>query len=212
MDSVRITADGVVGLFNRLGLQQADLIIAPDMQGFTSTSFGSSAEIIKLGYEGAKEKEVLLRGLSLSEAEWRDLELADEPGYTTHLITRHALRFIEQNRAASEGKDTSFAKLLGLGYPGGRVLDDLARLVPAQWQLHKAIDAATLAAVHDELYRRTLHGGWPDAVLTPAVHVRAAASDVLRPSVCLTVNVCGPGVRLGVCATPSRVPSPELVS
>ncbi|CAM5570770.1 lysine N(6)-hydroxylase/L-ornithine N(5)-oxygenase family protein [Streptomyces pilosus] len=48
------------------------------------------------------------------------------------------------------------------------------RLVPAQWQLHKGVDAATLAAIHDELYRRTLHGGWPDTVLTPAVHVRAA--------------------------------------
>src|SRR5688500_1184847 len=30
---------------------------------------------------------------------WRDLELADESGYTTHLITRHALRFSEENRA-----------------------------------------------------------------------------------------------------------------
>jgi len=30
---------------------------------------------------------------------WRDLELVDEPGYTTHLITRHATRFIEENRA-----------------------------------------------------------------------------------------------------------------
>ncbi|NEA50273.1 SidA/IucD/PvdA family monooxygenase [Streptomyces sp. SID10815] len=48
------------------------------------------------------------------------------------------------------------------------------RLVPAQWQLHKAIDADTLAAIHDELYRRTLHGGWPDTVLTPGVRVRAA--------------------------------------
>ncbi|MFE9770150.1 lysine N(6)-hydroxylase/L-ornithine N(5)-oxygenase family protein [Streptomyces sp. NPDC005931] len=48
------------------------------------------------------------------------------------------------------------------------------RLVPAQWQLHKGIDAATLAAVHDELYRRTLGGGWPDAVLTPGVRVRTA--------------------------------------
>ncbi|MEU6401860.1 SidA/IucD/PvdA family monooxygenase [Streptomyces sp. NPDC046985] len=48
------------------------------------------------------------------------------------------------------------------------------RLVPAQWQLHKAVDADTLAAVHDELYRRTLHGGWPDAVLTPGVRVRTA--------------------------------------
>ncbi|NGO12500.1 SidA/IucD/PvdA family monooxygenase, partial [Streptomyces sp. HC44] len=48
------------------------------------------------------------------------------------------------------------------------------RLVPAQWQLHKGIDADTIAAIHDELYRRTLHGGWPDTVLTPGVHVRTA--------------------------------------
>ncbi|GAA0643536.1 SidA/IucD/PvdA family monooxygenase [Streptomyces thermocarboxydovorans] len=48
------------------------------------------------------------------------------------------------------------------------------RLVPAQWQLHKAIDAGTIAAIHDELYRRTLGGGWPDTVLTPGVRVRTA--------------------------------------
>ncbi|GCB50249.1 lysine N(6)-hydroxylase/L-ornithine N(5)-oxygenase family protein [Streptomyces sp. NL15-2K] len=48
------------------------------------------------------------------------------------------------------------------------------RLVPSQWQLHKGIDAATIAAIHDELYRRTLHGGWPDTVLTPGVRVRTA--------------------------------------
>ena len=29
---------------------------------------------------------------------WHNLEQSDEPGYTTHLITRHALRFIEENR------------------------------------------------------------------------------------------------------------------
>ncbi|MFE7131409.1 lysine N(6)-hydroxylase/L-ornithine N(5)-oxygenase family protein [Streptomyces sp. NPDC057638] len=48
------------------------------------------------------------------------------------------------------------------------------RLVPRQWQLHKGIDVDTLAAIHDELYRRTLDGGWPDAVLTPGVGVRTA--------------------------------------
>lgn len=48
------------------------------------------------------------------------------------------------------------------------------RLVTSQWQLHKGIDAGTIAAIHDELYRRTLHGGWPDAVLTPGVRVRTA--------------------------------------
>ncbi|MFF7180495.1 SidA/IucD/PvdA family monooxygenase [Streptomyces sp. NPDC008121] len=47
-------------------------------------------------------------------------------------------------------------------------------LVPRQWQLHKGIDTDTIAAIHDELYRRTLHGGWPDAVLTPGVRVRTA--------------------------------------
>jgi lysine N6-hydroxylase len=47
-------------------------------------------------------------------------------------------------------------------------------LVPRQWQLHKGIDADTIAAIHDELYRRTLNGGWPDAVLTPGVSVRTA--------------------------------------
>ncbi|MCH0562758.1 lysine N(6)-hydroxylase/L-ornithine N(5)-oxygenase family protein [Streptomyces sp. MUM 2J] len=48
------------------------------------------------------------------------------------------------------------------------------QLVTAQWQLHKGIDADTLTAIHDELYRRTLHGGWPDTVLTPGVRVRTA--------------------------------------
>ncbi|WP_447036778.1 lysine N(6)-hydroxylase/L-ornithine N(5)-oxygenase family protein [Streptomyces sp. DSM 118878] len=47
-------------------------------------------------------------------------------------------------------------------------------LVPHQWQLHKGIDADTIAAIHDQLYQRTLHGGWPDAVLTPGVRVRTA--------------------------------------
>ncbi|MFW6689794.1 lysine N(6)-hydroxylase/L-ornithine N(5)-oxygenase family protein [Streptomyces sp. MAR4 CNX-425] len=47
-------------------------------------------------------------------------------------------------------------------------------LLPRQWQLYKGIDAGTIAAVHDELYRRTLGGGWPDAVLTPGVTVRTA--------------------------------------
>ncbi|WLQ33234.1 SidA/IucD/PvdA family monooxygenase [Streptomyces castrisilvae] len=47
-------------------------------------------------------------------------------------------------------------------------------LVPHQWQLHKGIDHDTIAAIHDELYRRTLHGGWPDATLTPGVAVRTA--------------------------------------
>jgi lysine N6-hydroxylase len=49
------------------------------------------------------------------------------------------------------------------------------RLVPAQWQLYKAISAETIGEIFDELYRRTVGGGWPDVVLAPAVEVTAAA-------------------------------------
>jgi lysine N6-hydroxylase len=48
------------------------------------------------------------------------------------------------------------------------------RLVPAQWQLYKAISAETIGEIYDELYRRTVGGGWPDVVLAPAVEVVAA--------------------------------------
>lgn len=47
-------------------------------------------------------------------------------------------------------------------------------LLPRQWQLYKGIDHHTIDAIHDELYQRTLDGGWPDAVLTPGVTVRTA--------------------------------------
>jgi lysine N6-hydroxylase len=50
------------------------------------------------------------------------------------------------------------------------------RLLPAQWQLYKGIDAETIAAIHDELYRRSIGGGWPGAQLTPGVEVVSAGT------------------------------------
>lgn len=49
-----------------------------------------------------------------------------------------------------------------------------SRLVDAQWQLYKGISAETMAEIHDELYRRSVHCGWPDVEITPGVEVRAA--------------------------------------
>lgn len=46
------------------------------------------------------------------------------------------------------------------------------RLLPQQWQLYKGISAETIGEIHDELYRRAVPGGWPDAVLRPATAVR----------------------------------------
>jgi putrescine N-hydroxylase len=48
------------------------------------------------------------------------------------------------------------------------------RLVPAQWQLYKAISAETIAAIHDELYDRGIAGGRVRATLMPDVTVTSA--------------------------------------
>lgn len=57
---------------SRRSLLQADVIIAPDLKDFGTSSFGDSKEIIELGYQGAKQKEVLLRGLSITEEAWQE--------------------------------------------------------------------------------------------------------------------------------------------
>jgi len=48
------------------------------------------------------------------------------------------------------------------------------RLVPSQWQLYKAISAETIGEIYDELYRRTVDGGWPRVSLSPGVEVTTA--------------------------------------
>jgi lysine N6-hydroxylase len=55
-----------------------------------------------------------------------------------------------------------------------------AELVDAQWQLYKGISADTMAEIHDELYRRSVHCGWPEVAITPGVEVVAARKSGAR--------------------------------
>ncbi|MEU3717577.1 lysine N(6)-hydroxylase/L-ornithine N(5)-oxygenase family protein [Streptomyces californicus] len=50
------------------------------------------------------------------------------------------------------------------------------RLLPRQWQLYKGVSGDTLGDIHDELYRRSLGGSWPDVTLTPGIEVTGAAT------------------------------------
>lgn len=60
---------------SRRSLRQADLIIAPDLKDFDLADFTQSSAIIDLGYQEARERVMLLQGLSLPEDEWeRHLE------------------------------------------------------------------------------------------------------------------------------------------
>jgi lysine N6-hydroxylase len=63
-------------------------------------------------------------------------------------------------------------------------------LADAQWQLHKGIDDGTIAEIHDELYRHSVHSGWPEVTITPGVEVTAA-----RPGVELDLWQPGTGQR-----------------
>jgi lysine N6-hydroxylase len=51
------------------------------------------------------------------------------------------------------------------------------RLLPAQWQLYKGIDSGTIAEIHDQLYRRSVGGAWPEVTMTPGVAVESAERD-----------------------------------
>src|SRR3954468_15724450 len=57
---------------SRRSLRQADLIIAPDLGTYSLADFQKSKEIIDLGAEGAQERAMLLRPLSLNDADWAE--------------------------------------------------------------------------------------------------------------------------------------------
>ncbi|MCK9893070.1 lysine N(6)-hydroxylase/L-ornithine N(5)-oxygenase family protein [Frankia sp. AgB32] len=58
-------------------------------------------------------------------------------------------------------------------------------LVPAQWQLYKAIDADTIAEIYDLLYERTIDTPDPAATLLPGVTVEAASQHGERGEITL---------------------------
>jgi NTE family protein len=56
---------------SRRSLQQANLIIAPELKDYSSADFGKYKEIIAIGLEGARKNAVLLKGLSLDDDAWQ---------------------------------------------------------------------------------------------------------------------------------------------
>lgn len=57
---------------SRRSLREADLIIAPDLKNYGTFDFTANREIVRLGYEGAQAKIVLLKSLALDEEEWKN--------------------------------------------------------------------------------------------------------------------------------------------
>ncbi|HXG83398.1 MAG TPA: patatin-like phospholipase family protein [Pyrinomonadaceae bacterium] len=56
---------------SRRSLRQADFIIAPDLENYTTFDFTAGKEIVELGYAGAQSKVSLLKSLALDDADWQ---------------------------------------------------------------------------------------------------------------------------------------------
>lgn len=56
----------------RRNLGLADLVIMPELKGFTGTEYSRWEELKKRGYEGAEDKALMLEKLSLNEAEYSE--------------------------------------------------------------------------------------------------------------------------------------------
>ena len=120
---------------SRRSLRQADFIIAPDLENYTTFDFTKGEKIVELGYAGAQAKISLLKSLALDEAEWN-----------RHLAERRAKarpsveitpEFLAIEGTTDQGAKTKIERELGGRYEN-KLLDkaalekDLTRLTGTQ--------------------------------------------------------------------------------
>ncbi|WP_436496104.1 lysine N(6)-hydroxylase/L-ornithine N(5)-oxygenase family protein [Actinokineospora sp. HUAS TT18] len=138
-----------------------------------------SADYLAARDDLVKARDVTVVGSGQSGAEvFLDLLRRRETGRLRWLTRTPAFAPMEYSKLGLEQFTPDYVRYFhGLDAP------TRDRLVPAQWQLYKAISAETIDAIHDELYQRTVGGGWPDVTLAPGTEVVAA-----RPGLDLTVR------------------------
>lgn len=120
----------------------------------------------------AELDDVTVIGSGQSGAEvFLDLLRAQRPGQRRRWSTRsRALAPMEYSKLGLEQFTPDYTAYFRELPEGTR-----DRVLPQQGQLYKAISGDTLADIHQELYERTVGGGWPDgATITPNVAVTAA--------------------------------------
>lgn len=116
--------------------------------------------------------DVTVIGSGQSGAEvFLDLLRAQRPGQRRRWTTRsRALAPMEYSKLGLEQFTPDYT-----AYFRDLSEDARDRVLPQQGQLYKAISGDTLADIHQELYERTVGGGWPDgASITPNVAVVSA--------------------------------------
>lgn len=150
-----------------LGIGTAPVVPAP-MRALLGNRVFHSADYLYRADEIGAEDSVTVIGSGQSGAEVF-LDLLRRGYRNLHWLTRSpAFAPMEYSKLGLEHFTPDYT-----GYFQGLPRTVRADLVPAQWQLYKAISAETIAEIHDLLYERLTHGA-PTPLLTPNVEATAA--------------------------------------
>ncbi|GAB3445099.1 lysine N(6)-hydroxylase/L-ornithine N(5)-oxygenase family protein [Actinophytocola sediminis] len=155
-----------------LGVGTVPVLPAP-LEPLAGTRVVHSADYLPARERLIAARDVTIVGSGQSGAEvFLDLLRARPPGHgTLRWLTRSAAYApMEYSKLGLEQFTPDYVRFFH-----GLAESTRDRLVPAQWQLYKAISADTIAEIFDELYRRTVGGGWPAVSLRPGVAVTSAA-------------------------------------
>jgi len=120
---------------------------------------------------GAQDITVLGSGQSGAEVFLDLLRAQRDGGYRLRWLTKApAFAPMEYSKLGLEHFTPDYTRYF-------RALPEPVRdaLVPAQWQLYKAIDAETIDAIHSELYERTVGGATVALTMSPNVEVVGAS-------------------------------------
>jgi len=137
LDVAGRSIDVVIRASELRAMANADIVLIPDLAGFTSTDFGRAAELMRRGYEAAARKANLLSRYSVGEQAWEE-----------HRRARRA-------RTRDRGFDPQFVKVTGLTRPLKRNLAE--RMRPA------LAGSRSMDRVDEELTRITGLGRWESA-------------------------------------------------
>ena len=144
-------------------------VVPPALRPLLGKEVFHSAEYVdrQESLRGAQDITVLGSGQSGAEVLLDLLRAQSESGWRLRWLTKApAFAPMEYSKLGLEHFTPDYTRYFG-------ALPEPVRdaLVPAQWQLYKAIDAETIDEIHSELYARTVGGATVPLTMSPNVEV-----------------------------------------
>lgn len=160
---------------DRRSLQQADIVLAPDLGSYTVFDYASAEAIIRMGYYGAAAKAAVLRPFAVSDAEWQQ-----------YIDARNA-------RKRTPEKSASTLEIAGLSDDGSqRLAKRLRRFLNRDLDLNQ-FDSCLTRIVGEGRFDSLGYEGFQQNGV-PGLRILAHEKTYGPPFLDVAVNVNGSGV------------------